>query len=57
MKHFASALVLAAAFAAPASAFTVDLSLPVLTFPQPTETTQGCISPEQLAAPACPVSE
>lgn len=57
MNRFTTALVLAIAFAAPASAFTVDLSMPVLTFPQPTETTQSCISPVQLTAPACPATE
>ena len=57
MKRFASALVLAAAFAAPAGAFTVDLSLPTLTFPTPVETTQGCIAPAQIGTAACSATE
>ncbi len=57
MKRFASAFVLVAALAAPASAFTVDLSLPTLTFPTPVETTQGCIAPAQIGTPSCPTTE
>jgi hypothetical protein len=53
MKRFTSALVLTIAFAAPASAFSVDMSLPTLTFPEPTETTQGCIQPAQIGMPGC----
>lgn len=57
MKSFASAIALAIAFAAPASAFTVDMSMPVLTFPQPTETTQACIQPAQIGTPDCSATE
>lgn len=57
MKRFASALVLALAFSAPAGAFTVDLSMPVLTFPEPTETTQACIQPAQIGTPVCSATE
>ena len=55
MKRFASALVLAAAYAAPAYGFTVDL--PTLTFPTPVETTQGCIAPAQIGTQGCAATE
>ena len=57
MKRFAATIALGFAFAAPASAFTVDLTLPTLTFPEPTETMQSCIQPAQIGAPDCPVAE
>ena len=57
MKRFATALVLAIAFVAPASAFTVDMSMPVLTFPEPPETTQACIQPVQIGTPSCFATE
>ena len=57
MKCFVSAIVLVAAFAAPAGAFTVDLTLPTLTFPTPDETTQGCIAPAQIGTAACSATE
>ncbi len=57
MNHFPAAFVLAIAFAAPASAFTVDLTLSTLTFPEPRETTQSCIQPMQAGAPSCTATE
>ena len=45
MKHFAAAALLTLAFASQAAAFSMDVSLPNLTFPE-TETsvsTQGCV--------------
>lgn len=57
MNRFATALALAIAFASPVSALTVDMSMPVLTFPEPTETTQACIQPTQIGAPVCSATE
>lgn len=57
MNRFTTAFVLALALAAPAGAFTVDMSMPVLTFPQPTETTQACILPAGIGTPTCSAAE
>lgn len=57
MNRFTTAFVLALALAAPAGAFTVDMSMPVLTFPQPTETTRACILPAGIGTPTCSAAE
>lgn len=50
MKHFFPALLIALSLAAPASAFSIDLSLPTLAFPSDeiTPATQSCVNPSTL---------
>ena len=52
MKHFLPALLLALTLAAPAAAFSIDLSLPTLSFPGDdiTPVTQSCVNPSALTA-------
>ena len=47
MKHFLPALLISLTLAAPASAFSIDLSLPMLSFPgdEITPATQSCVNP------------
>ena len=47
MKRFLPALLIALSFSAPASAFSIDLSLPTLSFPgdEITPATQSCVNP------------
>jgi|GEM_PF-5121872 len=55
MKRFALTLVIAASIATSASAFSVSISLPNLTFP-PTDSgvaSQSCVAPAQLPGTAC----
>lgn len=50
MKHFLPALLIALSLAAPAAAFSIDLSLPTLAFPSDeiTPATQSCVNPSTL---------
>ena len=57
MNRFATVLAFAITLAAPANAFTLDLILPNLTFPDPVETTQACIQPAQIGTPGCPAPD
>ena len=59
MKTFYASLVALTLVASPVLAFSVDVSIPNLTWPQaPTAPiTQACIDPAQLGTPDCPVTE
>lgn len=52
MKHFLPALLISLNLAAPASAFSIDLSLPTLSFPSDeiTPATQSCVNPSTPSA-------
>lgn len=55
MKRFAITLVIATSIATSASAFSVSISLPNLTFP-PTDSgvaSQSCVTPAQLPGTDC----
>ncbi len=59
MKPFAAAMLALMLIASPALAFSVDVSLPNLTWPEetPAPITQACADPAQLGAPDCPITE
>ncbi len=59
MKTFFASLFTLALFASPSLAFSVDISMPNLTWPEeaPAPITQACIDPAQLGTPDCPVPE
>ncbi|KAF0176063.1 MAG: hypothetical protein FD162_72 [Rhodobacteraceae bacterium] len=52
MKHFLIAMLTSLTLAAPASAFSIDLTLPTLSFPgdEITPATQSCVNPSALTA-------
>lgn len=53
MKRLALAALLTS-LAAPALAFTGDISMPLLTWPTPETATQACTDPAQIGSPTCP---
>ena len=59
MRAFAAALLALALITTPALAFSVDVSLPNLTWPEETAApiTQACTDPAQLGTPDCPTTE
>ena len=59
MKAFAALLVSVTLLASPAMAFSVDVSIPNLTWPEEpvAPITQACADPAQLGAPDCPAPE
>ena len=58
MKRFSATLLVAFLLATPGTAFTVDVPMPNLTFPEPSpEPSRGCTNPGQLAPAACPATE
>ncbi len=57
MKHFTMAFALIASLSAPANAFSMDSTLPTLTFPEPTEPSQSCVSPADISTTACSTTE
>lgn len=59
MKAIAAIALTFAFLAAPASAFSVDVLFPNLTFPDDATAppTQSCVDPSTLESSACPASE
>ena len=59
MKAFTACLVVLTVLSSPALAFSVDISIPNLTWPDetPAPISQGCVGPAQLDTPDCPVTE
>lgn len=58
MKHFSAILLTALLLASPGTAFTVDVPMQNLTFPEPApEPSRACTNPGQLAPAACPATE
>lgn len=60
MKRFSAIVLTSLLLATPGFAFTVDVPLPNLTFPEPApapEPSRACIAPGQITAPGCPATE
>ena len=59
MKTFFALQFALALFASPSQAFSVDISMPILTWPEeaPPPVTQTCVDPAQLGTPDCATAD